>query len=243
MPANDNEPWAKLIEKLDRLATLSATDRELLRALPYTVETIGGSRTLVREGSAITRCCLLIDGFACRYKTTVDGRRQIVSFHIPGDILDIQHLLLDHADHSVETITPAKIAWVAVEELQALVLDRRDVGQALWRDVLIDASTFREWVLNVGQRDAKTRIAHMLCEFAARLIRSGGASEADCRLPLTQQQIADATGLTAVHVNRMLRTLREDGALVIGSREVRIASFDRLRQIAHFDPAYLHAAA
>ena len=243
MPANDNEPWSRLIDKLDRLATLSIEDREILSAIPYSAETVTAGHLLVSEGSTISRCCLLIDGFACRYKLSAEGKRQIVSFHIPGEILDIQHLLLDRADHNVETITPAKIAWVSTEDLKALAFRREDIGQALWRDVLIDASIFREWVLNVGQRDAKTRIAHMLCEFAARLIRSGGATERDCRLPLSQQQIADATGLTAVHVNRMLRSLREDGALAVSSREVRIADYDALRAIASFDPSYLHAAA
>jgi len=243
MPANDNEPWVGLIEKLDRLATLSEEDRGILSALPYSVEIAPAGTLLVNEGANVSRCCLLVEGYACRHKNTVDGKRQIVSFHVQGDVLDIQHLLLTRADHNVETITDATIAWVATEKLKALAFERPDIGQALWRDVLIDASIFREWVLNVGRRDAKTRIAHMLCEFGARAIRSGAVTESDLKLPLTQEQIADATGLTTIHVNRMLRALREDGALTAATRGVSITDFRLLQDIADFDPTYLHAAA
>jgi len=243
MPANDNEPWVGLIEKLDRLATLSDEDRDLLAALPYSVEAVPSATVLVREGTSISRCCLLVEGYACRHKTTAEGKRQIVSFHLPGELLDIQHLLLARADHNVEAITEAKIAWVSTEKLKALAFERPDIGQALWLDVLIDASIFREWVLNVGRRDAKTRIAHMLCEFGARAIKAGVETEGELKLPLTQEQIADATGLTTVHVNRMLRALREDGALSVASRGVHITDFRLLRDLAEFDPSYLHAAA
>jgi len=243
MPANDNEPAAGLLKKLGRLTTLDPEERQILAALPYRLEAVPPGTLLVSEGDVVTQCCVLVEGFACRHKTTAEGKRQIVSFHLAGDILDIQHLMLDRADHDVETITSANVAWVPTDRLRALALERPNIGQALWRDVLIDASVFREWVLNVGQRDARTRIAHMLCEFAARAIRAGVATEHDCLLPLTQEQIGDATGLTAVHVNRMLRYLRETGALSAVQKGVRIEDFRLLGEISSFDPSYLHAAA
>ncbi|WP_166040901.1 Crp/Fnr family transcriptional regulator [Sphingosinicella sp. YJ22] len=243
MPANDNEPAAGLIRKLRRLAPLDPDDRQLLAALPYRPEAVPAGRVLVSEGSIVAQCCLLVDGYACRHKTSADGKRQIVSFHVAGDLLDVQHLMLERADHDVETVTAADIAWVPADRLRALALDRPNIGQALWRDALIDASVFREWVLNVGRRDARTRIAHMLSELAARVLAAGAASEDHLLLPLTQEQIADATGLTAVHVNRMLRQLREAGALSVVARGVCIEDFGRLRAISSFDPAYLHAAA
>jgi CRP-like cAMP-binding protein len=166
-----------------------------------------------------------------------------VSFHIPGDILDLQHLLLSRADHNVQAITEITFATVSAAELKRLAQERPAVSEALWRDTLVDASVFREWVLNVGRRDAKARIAHMLCEFAARRDAAGLGSPERFELPMTQEQIADATGLTSVHVNRMLHELARDGVVVRDKREVEITDWTRMCRIADFDSAYLHAAA
>ncbi|MFN3727788.1 MAG: Crp/Fnr family transcriptional regulator, partial [Allosphingosinicella sp.] len=154
MPANDNEPAAGLIRKLGRLARLDAEERRILADLPYRLEAVPPGTLLVSEGNVVTQCCVLVEGYACRHKTSAEGKRQIVSFHLAGDILDIQHLMLDRADHNVEAITSAQVAWVPTDRLRALALERPNIGQALWRDALIDASVFREWVLNVGRRDA-----------------------------------------------------------------------------------------
>jgi CRP-like cAMP-binding protein len=232
-----------LIAKLDRLAPLSAEDVTRLRDLTIRTERFARYRSLIREGERPDHCCLLVDGFAARSKQTLKGSRQIVSFHLPGDLLDIQHLLLSRADHSVETITSATIGWIPKAELLRLAWERPTIGQALWKDCLIDASIFREWVLNVGRRDAKARIAHMLCEFVARCRASGLGDENTFELPMTQSLIADATGLTAVHVNRSLRLLDADGVIARTRNQFRIVDWNGLREIADFDPAYLHAAA
>jgi CRP-like cAMP-binding protein len=158
-------------------------------------------------------------------------------------VLDLQHLLFSMADHNVQTITSGTVAWIPSSELKLVAQRRPRIGEALWRDTLIDASIFREWVLNVGRRDAKSRIAHMLCEFAARCRAAGLGSPESIHLPMTQEQIADATGLTAVHVNRMMRALRQDGVIEQKGKELRIVDWDRMRGIADFDPVYLHAAA
>jgi CRP-like cAMP-binding protein len=186
---------------------------------------------------------MLVTGYACRHKVAANGGRQIVSFHLAGDILDLQHLLLAVADHNVQTITDATIAWIPKVALKRAADGSARIADALWRDTLIDASIFREWVLNVGRRDARSRTAHMLCEFAARREAAGLGSPEDFELPMTQEQIADATGLTAVHVNRMLRALEEDGAITRDRRRIRIVDWQRMRRIADFDPVYLHAAA
>jgi CRP-like cAMP-binding protein len=243
MSANDNDAFAQLIRKLDRLAPLAQADRDAIRSLPFKVKSAPAEHLLVREGDVATECCVLLDGYACRYKVTSTGGRQIVSFHIPGDILDLQHMLLSRADHSVQTITQASVAWVPVADLRRLAQERPTVSDALWRDTLVDASIFREWVLNVGRRDAKSRVAHMLCEFAARRETAGLGSPERFELPMTQEQIADATGLTSVHVNRMLHELARDGVIVRNKREVEITDWEQMRQAADFDPVYLHAAA
>jgi CRP-like cAMP-binding protein len=191
-------PLACLTRKLESLARLDDADRQAIQSLPFTIQSVKARRYLVREGSTPTECCLLLSGYACRSKVTVGGGRQIVSFHIAGDIVDLQHLHLAVADHYVQTITDAEVAWIPMAKLRDLTRERPALDEALWRDTLIDASIFREWVLNVGRRDAKARVAHMLCEFAVRSEAAGLGRADRFEWPLTQEQIADATGLTTV---------------------------------------------
>jgi len=198
---------------------------------------------LVREGNRPECCSMLLEGYVCRHKVTADGGRQIVSFHIPGDLLDVQHLELERADHNVQAITDATIAWISKGEMQSLLDGYPSVRRAVWRSALVDASIFREWVLNVGRRDALARVAHMLCEFAARREAAGLGSPDRFELPMTQEQIADATGLTSIHVNRMLRILGQRGLIARDKRDVHIVNWDGMRRLADFDPAYLHLAA
>jgi CRP-like cAMP-binding protein len=236
-------PLARLTKKLERLASLNAEDKARLAGLPMRIEEVPRFRELVREGDQPEQCCLLASGYACRYKESASGARQIVSFHLRGDLLDIQHLLLSRADHSLETITTATVAWIPKHDLLRLAWERPSVGKALWRDCLVDASIFREWVLNVGRRDAKARVAHMLCEFVARCEVAGLGSAEGFDFPMTQEQVADATGLTSVHVNRTLKALDREGALLRNRSRFQVLDWQQLCTIADFDPAYLHAAA
>jgi CRP-like cAMP-binding protein len=232
-----------LIDNLERFGTFNADDRDGLAALSLQVERVPRSFDVVHEGDPVNRCCLLMGGFAARYKEAANGARQIVSFHLRGDLLDVEHLLLDFADHSVQVMGEATLAWIPKAELIRLAWERPAVGKALWRMCLIDASIFREWVLNVGRRNARTRIAHMLCEFVARCEAAGLGTAQGFELPMTQQQIADATGMTTVHVNRTLRALDKDHALSRSGNQFRIHDWSRLCTIGDFDPAYLHEAA
>ena len=243
MPVDSGTPLAGLARKLGRLATLNRDDLSSLSSLQIQTEPVGRFKLLVREGDVPTRCCLLVRGYAARYKETFAGARQIVAFHMAGDLLDIQHLMLARADHSIEAITPAHVAWIAKSELLALASERPNIGMALWRDTLIDASIFREWVLNVGQRDGKSRVAHLLCEFVIRCEAAGLGDRHRFELPFTQAQIAEATGLTSVHVNRMLKCLDNDGAIERTRNQFSVLDWERLCAIADFDAAYLHAAA
>lgn len=241
-PTND-DPFKLLIRKLERLAKLDDRDEAAIRTLPFRIVRYTANQHLVHEGDIPTDCCLLIEGFACRYKLTASGARQIVSFHMAGDILDLQHLMLSRADHSVATITDAVIAWLPAANIRQMLAQHPRINEALWRDSLIDASIFREWVLNVGRRDAKARVAHMLCEFAARREAAGLGSAERFELPMTQEQIADATGMTPIHVNRMLHALAEDGVIARDKRSVQILDWEGMQRAGDFRPAYLHAAA
>lgn len=229
-----------LIGKLGRLARLDEADKAALLDLPFLVEPVRAHYHLVREGDRATHCCLLLDGYAHRHKIGPSGSRQIVSFHFTGDVLDIQHLLLPIADHDVQTFTPATVAWIPISALRAVTLARPAVGEALWRDSLVDASIFREWVLNVGQRDAKARVAHLLCEFAVRREAADLGSPTAFELPMSQDVIGDATGLSGAHVNRTLRALREAGVIDHRNRALAIADWRALCRVADFRPNYLH---
>jgi len=229
--------------KLTRLMNLNGEELAALGESPFTAEKIDANQYLVKEGNTVDRCCLLVRGYAARHKMNRAGQRQIVSFHMPGDMLDLQHALLPRADHNLQTITSAEVAWVPVAALERLTFAFPRVAAAFAKDGLIDASIFREWVLNLGTRDAKTRIAHMLCEFVQRREAHGIAPVEAVDLPFSQEQIGDATGLTPVHVNRMLRELTEQGAFTRTGRSYCIADWQKLKAIGDFDPAYLHQAA
>ena len=232
-----------LVRKLELLTELSDPDRVALATIPKSIERVRAGHRIVREGSKPTDCSVLLEGYSCRYKVSATGGRQIVSFQISGDILDLQHLLLSTADHHVMTITEATVAWMPKEAVLAVARARPRVAEALWKDTLIDASIFREWVLNVGRRDAKSRLAHMLCEFLVRCEAAGLGPVERFRLPMSQELIADATGLTSVHVNRMFRALEADGVIKRNGRELSVGDWALMRRVADFDPIYLHAAA
>jgi CRP-like cAMP-binding protein len=243
MAAERPDPFGLMIRKLERLAAFDESDRKAIAALPFSIGRARASHYVVRERDRANNCCVLLTGYACRHKSTSEGGRQIVSFHLPGDILHLQHLLVPVADHNVQTITEATWAVVPTDALRRVARERPAVTEALWKDTLIDAAIFREWVLNVGRRDAKSRVAHMLCEFATRREAAGLGSPERFELPMSQEQIADATGLTPVHVNRMLHALSDDGVIARDKRLVDILDWDRMRRVADFDPVYLHEAA
>jgi CRP-like cAMP-binding protein len=181
-----------------------------------------------------------LSGFAYRHKVTGEGGRQILSVHMPGEFLDLQNSLLGLADHNVQALTRCEVASVPVTALRRLAVEHPVVGRAMWIDTLVDSAIFREWIVNVGRRDSISRIAHLLCEFALRL-RAAGLAEGDAyELPMTQEQIADCSGLTPVHVNRVLKELGRRGLIERQKRAVRIADWDQLRQIGDFNGRYLH---
>jgi len=162
---------------------------------------------------------------------------------VQGDILDLQNLLLSRADHSVQTVSPATIGVVPSSVLKDVADRHPRIKDALWRETLIEAAVFREWVLNVGRRNAIARISHMLCEFALRSQQGGISSPEATVFPFTQDLVADATGLSVVHTNRVIQELRASGALRAGTSRIEIGDWEKLLSIGEFDPHYLHAAA
>lgn len=231
---------APLLRKLQLWAELSAIDQAALMALPFLQRDIAAGHYIVREGDEPQRSCLLLSGLAYRQKVTGTGARQILSIHMEGDLVDLQNSLLGRADHNVQMLVSGEIALIPVESIRKIAFDHPAVGMALWYETLVDGSIFREWITNVGRRDARTRIAHLLCEFAMRLEVAGLGAAAGYVLPMTQEQLADATGLTPVHVNRMLSALTKDGLISRSHRNIVIGDWQKLIKVGDFDPNYLH---
>jgi CRP-like cAMP-binding protein len=233
-------PHNALIRKLESTTVLSEDERAAILALPAAAKEFAADRDIVCEGDRPTQCCLLVEGFLCRYKMTPDGNRQIISFHVSGDIPDLRSLHLDVMDHSLATITASKVALIPHEAVRKLTHSQPRIADAFWRDTLLDGSIFQEWIVNLGSRDAYSRIAHLLCEIFTKLRAVGIVTGNSFELPLTQSEIGDATGLSTVHVNRSLMQLRADGLITLERYLCTIPDFGRLEQAAMFDPSYLH---
>ncbi|MDZ4690287.1 Crp/Fnr family transcriptional regulator [Terricaulis sp.] len=229
-----------LVRALSLIDDLGPDERLGLRGLPLRLAHIEAGQDIVRQGEDPVESCLLIDGFVCRYKTLSRGQRQILSFHFPGEIPDLQSLRLKLMDHSLGALVASRVAFIAHEAIDALVRQSPGVQRALWKATLVDASIFREWLAGVGRRSAYERTAHLFCEMFVRMKLLGLAPAKSFHLPITQHDIADALGLSAVHVNRTLQDLRRDGLIATRGRYFSVEDWTRLRAVADFDPLYLH---
>jgi CRP-like cAMP-binding protein len=236
----DIHPLAALVRRWSKHSDLSEEDRSALLGLPFARKRFNKDAYIVREGENTSECSLLLKGFAFRQKLLSNGSRQIISFHIPGEFVDLQNGLLGLADHNVQSLDGCEMAIVPRNALLDLSNERPGVRLAMWIDTLIDASIFREWVVNVGRRDSRARIAHLLCELVVRLRDIGAGTQGMFDFPITQEQLADATGLTAVHTNRTLQSLRKDGLIQLSARSLTVLDWDRLAEVADFDELYLH---
>jgi CRP-like cAMP-binding protein len=234
-------PLNRLVRRLEvDTSPLSQAEKDAILRLPVTIREIGADQDILREGDRPSQCCVVLEGVQCRYKMLPDGERQIMSFHIAGDIPDLQTLFLEVMDHSLGTITPNRVGFIAHDALRELIRAQPGIGERLWRETLIDASIFREWITNVGSRDAYTRIGHLICEFFVRLRSVGLTKGTTFNFPITQTEIADATGLSTVHVNRSVQQLRADGLIHLERGACTIPDFARLKKASMFEPGYLH---
>ncbi len=219
---------------------LGQADREALYALPHSVRTLRRHDFIVREDDKPRFCCILISGFAMRHKAAGNGGRQIFSIHMAGDAIDLHNSMLSVADHNIQMLSGGEAVFIPVDAIRDLTLNRATIGHAMWLETLVDAAIFREWTLNVGRRDARSRLAHLLCEFSLRLRAAGLGEGQHFELPMTQEELSDALALTPIHVSRMLKALEGEGLLVRTTRSVRVIDWDRLSTLGDFDAGYLH---
>jgi CRP-like cAMP-binding protein len=232
-------PQTKLIERLRKSIGLREDDSRALASMPMLVKSFRNGEYISREGERITQCCLVLSGFLYRQKV-IGGRTQILSYYVPGDLPDLHSLHLPVMDHDLRSAGNSKVAFVSHAFLRPLLQTWPSLAHVLWRETLVDAAINREWVASLGSRNALSRTAHLICELACRLEIVGESVGDEFQVPLTQQQLADITGLSTVHLNRTLQELRRRGLIVWRKTSVALLNRKELEEIAEFQPDYLH---
>jgi CRP-like cAMP-binding protein len=228
-----------LTRKLELFGPLSDDDRAFLDSLIDDVVSVAAGEDIICEGENTDHVRLIVEGMACRYKILGDASRQIVSFVVPGDLCNPHVFILKAMDHSIGALSACHT--VNIERQRVLeMFERPAIARALWWSTLVDEATLREWVVNLGQRDAKERLAHLFCEMHTRLESIGLTENGKFSFPVTQADMAAALGISGVHVNRALQSLRAEGLVSVGRKEVVILDVAALKTMSQFDPNYLH---
>jgi CRP-like cAMP-binding protein len=229
-----------LLRKLSNFTPLSAEESEAINEVCRDVREVGAREDVIAQGDRTGGVKLLLEGFACRYKTLEDGRRQIVAYFVPGDLCDLRVFILKRMDHSIGAIAPSKIATISPDNVLSLMHNYPTLTTALWWCTLVEEAIAREWIVNVGQRNALERMAHLFCELLYRYRAVGLNQGLSCTLPLTQVELAETLGLSSVHVNRTLQELRRQKLITLDGRTLTIQNLRALEDLSLFNAEYLH---
>lgn len=232
-----------LFMKLDRYELLAAQEKAFLSGTVSRVLDYLPGQDIVHEGAQPDESTVILSGFAGRFKLLAEGKRQILAFHIPGDFCDLHSFLLARMDHGIEALSKCVVAKLPHGALVEILKRFPRLTRTLWWDTAVDAAIHREWMVSMGRRSAYEQIAHLLCEMHMRLGFVGLVEADSFELRVNQEQLGDAFGLSAVHVNRMLQALRRANLIISSGRRITIPDVDALREAAGFDPAYLEAKA
>ena len=233
-------PIETLLLKLRARDEISPEEEAALRDAVGEVRDHPADRVIIREGQELTTSTLLLEGLVCRYKDLRNAERQITALHVPGDFVDLHSFTLKHLDHNIMTLTPCRVALFPHTRLTEITETLPHLTRLLWFSTTLDAAIQREWELSLGRRTAVAKAAHLICELRMRLGVIGMADESGFALPITQTELAECIGLTAVHVNRTLRELRERGLLEFRRGDVKILDLKGLEKLAEFRPDYLY---
>jgi len=228
-----------LIKQLLQRGSLSDEEVEALNAAIGGTREVAADDEIIGEGMVASQSTLLMTGFAARFKDMSNGKRQILAFHVKGDFVDLHSFLLKKMDHGVIALTPCMLAWVPHERIREITERFPNLTRQLWLSTLIDAAIHREWLVSFGRRPTLSNVAHLICELFVRLSSVDEAEGFHFRLPITQEELADARGISIVHLNRSIQELRARGLIVWRGEEVRIEDWNGLKALAEFDPSYL----
>ena len=229
-----------LLRKLSNFTKLSDEECAAVRECTQDIHQFAAREDVISQGDRTGGVKLLLEGFACRYKVLEDGRRQIVAYFVPGDLCDLRVFILKRMDHSIGAIVASKVAEIAPDDVLKLTHNYPTLTRALWWSTLVEEAIAREWIVNVGQRNALERMAHLFCELLYRF-RAVGLNEGNsCTLPLTQVELAETLGLSSVHVNRTLQELRRQKLITLENSTLTIQDLDALKEVSFFNPDYLH---
>jgi CRP-like cAMP-binding protein len=239
MTSSNHAPLKHFVDRLLRRSTLGPQEQQAILNLRSHAVQARAHRDIVSPGDTVDHACLVVEGLVARFDQMSDGRRQIVAFHIRGDMCDLHSVPVPTAGWGLEALTTTTLLYIAHADLWGLVTGYPSIALAFWRDTTADGSILAKWTGNIGRRDAQSRIAHLYCEMALRAEEAGLGSRTHFLFEATQNQIADAMGLTSVHVNRMLQALRRSGAVRTEGRMVHVEDWERLASMADFDPEYL----
>jgi CRP-like cAMP-binding protein len=235
----DSSPLQPFLNKLVSRSNLDAAERQAILALPAHPDQIQTNRDFVRQGERVHHACFVVAGLVGRFGQNRDGARQITAVHIPTDMVDLHSVVAPDACSALQALSVATILRVPHEALRDAASRYPAIAEAFWRECVVDAAVLAEWVVNVGRRDARSRIAHLICEIACREAGPGEDVRFEFPFLATQAHLADMTGLTPVHVNRSLRALRDDKVVDVRARMVRVLDWERLVDIGDFDSDYL----
>jgi len=228
-----------LIRKLELRDSLSAEEKAVLESALSKPTIVKADEDMVREGDRPNDSILVVEGFAARYKVLQSGKRQITAIHIPGDFVDLHGFLLKKMDHAVTALTTCTIATVPHETVRDITERYPHLTRLLWLSTLVDSSIHREWLVAMGRRSAREHMAHIVCELFVRLELVGLTQEDSFLMPVTQAELGDTLGISTVHVNRVLQELRAEGLITWRGDKLTINDFERLKEVAEFDPTYL----
>ena len=227
------------VKKLTNLVDLGPSDIDLLVRATANPRDYAAKQDMIREGDRPGPVFVILEGWACRYKILPSGTRQIMAFLLPGDACDVHVNILTHMDHGLQAITDARIALISGDEMDAMMNSNPRIANAMYKAQLIDEGTLRSWIVSMGRRSSLERVAHLMCELYQRSVETDG-SGGQVALPISQVVLADAMGMTPVHVNRVLRNLRLAGAMSLARGELTVIDPLKLVKIAGFDENYLH---
>ena len=228
-----------LTSKLELFGRLPEHDKRLLDEVTEKSRSVPAATSIIREGDAPSDVHLVMEGLACRSKLLKRGARHIFAYLVPGDLCDANIFILKAMDHTIETLAPSRIVDVPRARILEM-MDRPAIARALWWATLVDEATLREWLVNLGQRDALHRIAHLFCELHLRMQSVGLTKGGSYQLPITQSVLGETMGLSPVHVNRALQSLRSTNLITFKAGELVINDIPRLQAMCEFNPNYLH---